>query len=202
MFKPFGKKIVQNHKTGRVTGSNTKVKLETNRDRKGLGNLTNGILDVLEAFTQTSVNESRSTEVVSAYIEKDMGDYHVLVTFADGKSETKTFRFGSDAQRLMKEIYNCAGTLSMIRGSYLGSEDTILLDTSKATKVQRNGNTLRICFDNNCAISVKYSSQYRAKDDFQQLANIISPPIFRSSFGSSFKRVDTGSRINKVLGNW
>jgi len=204
--KSFGKSMIQNHKTGEITGKNTRVKQEVNVDREGFSSRANTIMDVIgmvgKAFETleevASSNELRDV-VVSAYVEKEGGQYHTLVTFADGKSETRSFDYEGHALRLMRQIQEADGDLSMLRGSYLGSSDTILFKESSIEKVQRSGRTIRIVFDNNCAISVKYSSVYKGRDDFARLSRIVNRgagPMYRRREPTSRR---ASARINRVL---
>ena len=97
---------------------------------------------------------------------------------------------------LFRSIQRADGDLTMLRGSMFG-RSTVLVKEDAITRVSKtSSNVIKIKFNNNCAISLKYTFSSDCQNDFRHLGG-----VERSSFGSSFSRRNTSSRINDVLGN-
>ena len=195
-FMGRGKGIVVNHKTGRKTGDNSKVKLETNVNRKGMSEGGNLIMDIVDIITDK--NSYQKNEIISAYVEEAGSDYHVLVTFGDGTSETKTFSWSYDAERCLRDIQRADGDLTMLRGSCFGMSTVLIKEDAIKRVEQQSRILLKIYFNNNCTITLKYTFKSDCDRDFRNLGG--RPSSFEFSF--SFNRRNSASRLNDILNNF
>ena len=188
----FNKKsLIKNHKTGKTAGKNEKVTLETNTSRKGLGELGNAFMDIVDAFTE----DSRSREVVNAYVEREGSKHVVVVTFDNGKSDTRTFSFSSDANDFLHEIQGRARLIKLQGSSFTFTNARVMVNPDYVIGVKPQGDNLKINFRNDTSITIKYSFRSYMNEDLAKLGYGRS-----NSCGFGFGDLGLGrSRIKHVL---
>jgi len=173
MFGGFGKGIVTNHRTGKVAGKNNKVHMETKTSRKGLGDLGNFLFDVADAINDsnktTSQRDFEKSTVVSAYIEEVGSDYVLVATFADGTSDTREYGFISRANSALAEIKRSCGLIELQGTSFLFDASKVLVNREFITDVQVNNKTIKIIFENDSSMSVKYDWNSKLDSDLDKL---------------------------------